>query len=279
MAPAKPMLGEIELQLVQKLDTEQDQTLSQHSVPALEGDFLQRLGRRASRFVLSGVMTGPESADDLKTLRDRFRAGDPVSFVSDIATATKVDQVIIEELVARELAGKPERFTYTVTLRELLTPPENVVEDEVTPQPPDESEPELPDPEVGTLEVELNVEGAPDIDFGSVTVAAETTDENGVSSTRTLTNRTENIWTESNLPPGQYTVRARTTEAPQVDTAGADSLQPQPSGALSDAPPIEALGTGQVQGGQTTQVQLQASVTAPVATMFVVHFRFDKSFV
>ncbi len=102
MPPAKPMLGDVELQLVQKLEAEEDLVLAQHDVPALEGDFLQRLGRRATRFSLTGVLSGPEVADGLKTLREKFRAAEPVSFVADIATATTVDQVLIEEMGVRE---------------------------------------------------------------------------------------------------------------------------------------------------------------------------------
>ena len=47
MAQVRPMLGDIELQRVQKIETGADQVLAQHEVPALEGDFLQRLDRRA----------------------------------------------------------------------------------------------------------------------------------------------------------------------------------------------------------------------------------------
>jgi outer membrane protein OmpA-like peptidoglycan-associated protein len=255
MAPIKPMLGEIELQLVQKIDTEQDQTLAQHSVPALEGDFLQRLGRRASRITLNGVMTGPESGDSLKTLREKFRAAEPVSFVADIATATKVDSVMIEELAVRELAGKPQRFAYSITLRELLPAPPPETEDPPTPDPIDPPPP--PDVLTGTLEVEVIAEGDPDFDFGRVVITIERPNDDGTTFTRTLTSRSNNIWTEPNLAPGRYTVRAAT-------------LDPQP---LTDT------GTGQVQGGQTTRVTLTIRVSSPVATTFLISFRFDKAFV
>ena len=121
--PAKPMLGDVELQLVQEIDAEEDQVLAQHGVPALEGDFLQGLGRRAERVTLTGVITGPEAGDGLKSLREKFRGAAPVSFVADIATATKVDKVLIEEMGVRDLAGKPERFEYAFGLREFIPPP------------------------------------------------------------------------------------------------------------------------------------------------------------
>src|SRR5829696_8905220 len=104
---ARPILDDVELQQVQNIEVEQNQELAQHGIPALEGDFLQDLGRGATRVALTGVLSGAESAEGLKTLRDKFRAAEPVSFVADITTATRVDQVLIEELGVRELAGKP----------------------------------------------------------------------------------------------------------------------------------------------------------------------------
>jgi hypothetical protein len=211
---ARPMLGEIELQHVQKLDIEQDQVLTQHPVPALEGDFLQRLDRRATQVTLTGVLTGPEARDGLKSLRDKFRAAEPVSFVADITTATQVDRVFIEEMEVRELAGKPERFEYAFTLREFVPPP--AVEEE---EPPEIEEPENPaeriDDEVGTLVVEVIIEGQPNFDFSQVTVSVRGTQEDGTPFSRTLTNRNENIWTEENMPAGEYTVEAVVVE-PEV---------------------------------------------------------------
>jgi hypothetical protein len=63
------MLGDLELQQVQRLETEGDQLLVAHRVPGLEGDFLQGLGRRGARVALSGVLTGAESRESLKALR------------------------------------------------------------------------------------------------------------------------------------------------------------------------------------------------------------------
>src|SRR5262245_29019574 len=120
MPPVRPMLDDLELQQVQQIDVDEDQVLAQHGVPALEGDFLQRLDRRATRVTLSGILTGPEVREGLEKLREKFRAAKPVPFAADIATATSLDQVLIEELGVSELAGKPERFAYALTLREFI---------------------------------------------------------------------------------------------------------------------------------------------------------------
>ncbi len=209
MSPLKPMLGDLELQQVQRIETEEDQLLVQHRVPGLEGDFLQALGRRGSRLALTGVLSGAGSQEGLKKLREKFKAAEPVSFVSDIATATKVDQVLIEEMEIRDLAGKPERFEYTFVLREFTPPPAEEAEE---PPPPPPVPPE-PTEEEGTLIVEITVADDPDFDFSRVKVTVEGTQEDGSSFSLTLTHREGNVWTEEGLPAGDFTVTAEVEEA------------------------------------------------------------------
>ncbi len=169
------MLDGVELEQVQRVDADDQEILAQHGVPGLEGDFLQDLGRRGTRLSLTGVITGADSADQLKTLREKFRAATPVPFVEDIAVATKVEKVLIEEFGVREVAGKPARFEFELTLREFLPPPKPAREE--PPPPP----PKPPDPVVdtGTLIVEVIVEGQPNFDFSKVTVTAEKINEDG----------------------------------------------------------------------------------------------------
>src|SRR2546421_847152 len=159
MAASKPMLGDIELQQVQKIEVDEDQVLAQQSVPALEGDFLQRLGRRSTQISLTGVLTGTEAGAGLKTLQEKFRAAAPISFVADIATATKVEKVLIEEMGFRELAGKTAPFEDAITLREFIPPP--APEHEPPPPPP------APQPSVGTgtLVADAPVAAHPGFDF------------------------------------------------------------------------------------------------------------------
>lgn len=250
MAMVRPMLGDVELQQVQQMTVDGDQLLVEHGVPALEGDFLQRLNRRATRITLSGVLTGAAAGEQLKSLRDKFRAAEPVSFIADIATATQVGQVLIGEMGVRELAGKPQRFAYAFTLREFVPPPPPREE----PPPP---EPEPPETETGTLVVEVTVEGQPNFDFGTVTVSVEGTQEDGATLSRTLTNRENNVWTETEMPPGTYTARAAVTE-PQA---------------------MSGMAPATVSAGQTTQTSINLRSTSRIAKTFVVHFRFDKAFV
>lgn len=244
----KTVLGELELPLAQCIDVEDAQGLVRHAVPGLDGDYFQRTGRRAARVAVTGVVTGPEAREGLEALRDRLRGAQPVDFVADVATATRVTRVLVERLDVRELAGRPERFEYAFVLREFVPPPPPVTE-----VPPDV--PGRTDPTTGTLVVEVTVEGEPDFDMGRVTVTADGTGPAGPVS-RTLTERDGNRWTESASPPGEHTVRAAVAD-------------PEMTGAT----------TATVRGGQTTRVQITLVPSQAVARAFVVSFRFDSAFV
>jgi hypothetical protein len=152
---ARPMLGDLELEQVQLVEADEDQVVTRHPVPGLEGDFLQDLGRRAARMRLTGVLTATDTIQHLGTLREKFHAGDPVGFVSDITSATLVDQVLIERMDVVEVAGRPSAFEYRFDLREFLEAEPVDTEDVVIPPPAP------PDVENGKLAVTVVVEGDP----------------------------------------------------------------------------------------------------------------------
>lgn len=250
----RPMLDSVELEQVQKIEAEDQEVLAQHGVPALDGDFLQDLGRRVTRVSLSAVISGADAGERLKTLREKFRSATPVPFVADITTATKVDKVLIEEFGVREVAGKPERFEYELTLREFIPAPKP--EQEEPPPPPPPSPP--PPVETGTLIVEVIVEGQPNFDFNKVTVTVEGTKDDGTTlAPQNLTTRENNIWTEQPMALGQFTVKAVVTDPPAMSGSTAATVRP----------------------GQTTQVTITLRLGATIAKAFIIHFRFDRAFV
>lgn len=212
---ARPMLGDVELEKVQKIETDEDQDLVQHGVPALEGDFLQGLGRRATQVTLTGVLTGPEVGEGLKTLRDKFRAAEPVPFVADITTATRVGQVLIEEMGVRELAGVPERFEYALTLREFTAPPAVETEeppasslDEEIAQDGEQQVTETAEQvaeDVGELRVQVTLTGGRQ-DFTDLVVLVEGTTEAGEDLFFTIEEQTDGVYSRENVPAGEYTV-------------------------------------------------------------------------
>ena len=212
----QPLLDNLELQQVQELDTEQDQVLVQHGIPALEGDFLQRLDRRATQVTLTGVLTGAEVGESLKTLREKFRTAQPVPFVADITTATKVDQVLIEEMGVRELAGKPARFEYAFTLREYITPPAEETEEPPESEQVDEEVTEDATEQVsdtvenvaenvGELRIQVEFEDESQ-DFTNLVVLVEGTSDSGEEQLFTIEEQTNGVYSRENVPAGEYSV-------------------------------------------------------------------------
>lgn len=248
---ARTLLDDMELPQAQCVDVEEEHVLAGHAVPALEGDFLQRLQRRAARVSVTGVLSGEEARDGLGRLRERFRAAEPVDFVADLTTAVRVGRVLIEHLEVRELAGMPERFEYALALRELIAPPRPTSE-----TPPPRERPPPPAVDTGTLVVEVTVEGEPEFEMSRVTVTADVAGPGGGPTRRTLTERTANVWTLPEAPPGAVVARA---------VSSADSLAGE--------------ATGTVSAGQTTRLSIVLRRRTRVALGFVVHFRFDSAFV
>lgn len=258
MSRIKPMLDDFELENVQKVEIDNDRVFLQHQIPALEGDFFQGLGRRATSVSLTGVMTGTEAGEKLETLRQKYRAAEPVPFVSDIMSATRIDRVLIQTMGIREVAGKPERFEYALSLREYIeAPPISTREppQPVTPPPPSPA-PAI-DEDQGTLIVEVIAEDQPGFDFGEVTLTAQGQDEDGDPASHSLTNRSDNIWTEEAIPAGDHRIEAETT------------------GIVSMAGSVAAT----ISPGQTTTVTLSLSRVVRTADVFVISFRFDNSFI
>jgi outer membrane protein OmpA-like peptidoglycan-associated protein len=243
------MLDTLELPQVQSIVGTETEALEQHSVPGLEGDFLQELGRRAVRIELTGVLAGDEAAGALKGLREKHRAAAPVSFVADIATATHVDKVLIEALQVREIAGRPQRFEYEIALVEYTPPPPPQHEDPIPPPPP-------PDTKTGKLIVKVFVDGQPDFDFSTTTVQLQDKQDDGTTSRTELKNRNGNVWTNDPTAPGDCTAVATVTD-----------------------PPLSGSATGKVSAGQTTTVEIHLKVGPPIAHAFIVHYWFDRAFI
>lgn len=212
----RPVLGEIELQQVQRIETDADQVWTQHSIPALEGDFFQGLGRKATWVKLSGVLSGAEVQTGLDDLRQKFYAAEPVAFAADIATATQLDQVLIEEMGVRELAGKPSRFEYAFTLREFTPPPIletetsptlQVINEEVAQEGTQQVSETVEDinENVGELRVEVLLANGSQ-NFSNLVVFVEGTTEADETVYFTIETQIDGVYTRQNVPVGEYTV-------------------------------------------------------------------------
>jgi hypothetical protein len=118
----RPMIDDLELPQVQEIETSDRRRLAEHRAPTQDGSILQDLGRRATRIHLYGVSSGPDSLDFVGKLDGKFRDGKPLPFVADIVADAAIDQVIIDDLRFEEIAGRPDRHAYRLTLREHQEP-------------------------------------------------------------------------------------------------------------------------------------------------------------
>lgn len=120
----RPMLDDLELGQVQEISTYERRTLTEFKPPGMSGSLLQNLGRRPTRLVLWGVAVGPEALNFTEKLDEKFRAAKPVPFTADIVADAEIELMFIEDLKIQDLAGKPERIAYVLTLREFIEPVE-----------------------------------------------------------------------------------------------------------------------------------------------------------
>ncbi len=120
----RPMLDDLELPQAQEIATLDRRVLAEHKPPGMDGSLLQNLGRRPTRLTLWGVATGPEALGFVEKLNDKFRAGAPLPFVADIVADAEIEQMVVDDLQWQELAGKPQRYAYVLTLREHIEPVE-----------------------------------------------------------------------------------------------------------------------------------------------------------
>lgn len=120
----RPMIDDVELELVQEITSYDLRNLAEHKPPGMDGSLLQNLGRRPTRLVLWGVATGPEALQTTQKLDEKFRARKAVSFTADIVKDSEIQKMFIDDLKVQDLAGKPERFAYVLTLREFIEPVE-----------------------------------------------------------------------------------------------------------------------------------------------------------
>lgn len=121
----KPMIDSWEVPRIDHISSGESRRISFLPVPGLIGHLSQDLGRGALVVEISGSLYGDEARDDfLKTLREKFLAGEPVDFVADIVNESQLEQVLIESLNLEENALNPNECFYRIRLCEYTEPPE-----------------------------------------------------------------------------------------------------------------------------------------------------------
>jgi len=121
---AKPLLGDWEVPNIGTIETLERRELAELEVPGRVGSLFQDLNAAPTRIAIRGSLFGDEKRDEfLGKVRERFRAGEPVTFVADIITATEVQYVLIETMHFAESGELPDETSYFLVLRESPPPP------------------------------------------------------------------------------------------------------------------------------------------------------------
>jgi hypothetical protein len=120
----KPVLGGWEIPHIATIGSVEQRSFTELAVPGKSASLFQDLASTPTRIVIGGSLFGDEDRDDfLQQVRDKFRAGDPVTFVADITTATEIQYVVIETLRFEQSASRPDEIEFLIALRESPPPP------------------------------------------------------------------------------------------------------------------------------------------------------------
>jgi hypothetical protein len=118
----KVKVGGLELPQVQEVATFDRRSLAEQKAPGMAGTLFQNMGRHPTGITLCGIATGPKARDFVERLNAKFQAAKPVSFTVDIVTGAGIAQMLIADFAVQDIAGKPERFVYGLSLREYINP-------------------------------------------------------------------------------------------------------------------------------------------------------------
>ena len=92
--------------------------------PGRAGSLYQDLNSGPLRLAITGSLYGDETRDEfLEAVREKFRAGEAITFVADILTATAVQYVVVQELQFAENGTRPDQTDYLIVLSESPPPP------------------------------------------------------------------------------------------------------------------------------------------------------------
>lgn len=120
----KPVLGDWEIPRVAMMRTAEARKFAELAVPGRQGSLFQDLNAEPTLVEIAGSLFADEERSEfLTTVREKFRAGEPVTFVADITEATDIQFVVIDSMRFEQRADRPDEVSYHLTLRESPPPP------------------------------------------------------------------------------------------------------------------------------------------------------------
>ncbi len=117
-------IGGIGLSRVHKITTLESADFASHRIPGLDGNVVQNMGRHSVQLQIEGIFYGDEAQDQLESLRDIYKAREPVDFLTEIIGQAYFSLVVIEKIIVDQSARLPEQFSYKLIVSEYVPPPE-----------------------------------------------------------------------------------------------------------------------------------------------------------
>jgi len=120
-----PMLGDILLQYIQRIEQSVQSGFVPVAIPGLAGQVMQQTERHSHRINIHGVMFGDTAKDDLETLQTAATENSELTFSASITDALDIQHVVIDTFRVSEEAGRPSFYQYAISLAESspLPPP------------------------------------------------------------------------------------------------------------------------------------------------------------
>ena len=120
----KPMLGDWEVPHIEEIGSLERRSFVEHQVPGQTQSLYQDMSATPTRIAIMGSLYGDEDRDAfLEEVRTKFRAGEPLTFVADIVSATELQYVVIEQLRFEQSATRPDEIAYSIAIRQSPPPP------------------------------------------------------------------------------------------------------------------------------------------------------------
>ncbi len=109
---------------VSNIGTADKRNVVSFEAPGAQGSTHSDLGRSAVVISFDGTVSGDGARDIIASIRAKFKAGAPVPFLSDLSGAADITKVLIDRFAVKDTAGSPDRYDYSIVLKEYREPPE-----------------------------------------------------------------------------------------------------------------------------------------------------------
>lgn len=120
----KPVIGDWQIPNIAWLQSVEQRHFAEIPIPGMQGSLFQDLNGAPLSLVIAGSLYGDEKRNEfLEAVREKFNAGEAMTFAADIVTATELSHVVIQQMRFEESARAPDETCYVLVIRESPPPP------------------------------------------------------------------------------------------------------------------------------------------------------------